>query len=224
MPFATVAEAEARIAELEIDNKREARDNQTNRKGYNALKKFLEDKGFDVLGDLEEQWNATGPGKSKTELDDLNKKLDKLTKQYERSESEKAALQEQTVYSKIKGDLAEKMKDVIGGQDLIDLWVATKKIKLSENGKTVFDDDGEEIGIDKAVEKFKKNNPDRISVKQKDGGGTTGKKDSGADGSTSGNEKKKMSDEDFYKLDRKAKDEFVLSGGKVIKTVIKEEE
>lgn len=213
MAFKDLAEAEVAYTELQIQQKQDARDNQSNRKGYNGLKKFLEAKGFDVDNDLEEQWDSSGPGKSKTQLDDLNKKLDVLNRKYEKSEQEKAALQEQSTYSKIKGDLKEKMKDVIGGQDLIDLWVATKKIKVSDTGKTIFDDDGEEVSLDKAVEKFIKNNPDRIKVSQKNGAGSQGNKESGAHKNT---ETKEVKSEDFYNMSQKDREAYIKTGGKII--------
>jgi hypothetical protein len=213
MAFKDLAEAESAYAELLVQAKTDARDNQTNRKGYNNLKKFLESKGLDVDLDLEQQWNEQGPGKSKAEKDALEAKIDNLTKKYEKAEKENLEAKKEIFNSKIKSDLAGKMSDVIGHQELIDLWLATGKVKTDDKGKVTYDDGDDEISLDKAVEKFKKNNPDRIKIKQKDGAGTHANTSSGADGTTE--EKKKISYDDFYKMNRKEKDEYVLSGGKV---------
>jgi hypothetical protein len=216
MAFKDLAEAEAAYAELSVQARTDARDNQTNRKGYNGLKKFLESKGLDVEGDLEAQWNEQGPGKSKAEKDALEAKIDNLTKKYEKAEKDREAAQHEITNGKIKNDLVGKMSDVIGHQELIDLWLATGRIKVDDKGKAHFDSDGDEISIDKALENFRKANPDRIKIKQKDGAGTHANTNSGAEGSEGSGEKKaKMSYDDFYKLDRKAKDKYILEGGKV---------
>jgi hypothetical protein len=212
MPYATIAEAEARIAELEKENNSTVRETMSHKKGYKQLADFLADKGFDVKGDLEEQWSNSIVGKSKSELETLSKKLDKITAAYERSEQEKVKLSEDAFNNRIKSDLSEKMKDVIGGNDLIELWLSKKKIKSLDNNKVIFDDDGDEISLDKAVEKFKKSNPDRVKVSQNSGSGSSGNSST----SQQTTETKKIKADEFYKMDQKTKASFLKSGGEVL--------
>jgi chromosome segregation ATPase len=206
-----VAELKARISELESEGKSLTRESISHKKGYQGLKAFLESKGIDPQGDLEEQWQNTS-GKAKTEVDVLTKRLDKISAQLERAEKEKAELSEQATYSKIRTELSDKMKDIIGNDELIDLWIAKKKIKIDGN-KPIYDDDGDEITMDKAVEKYRKTHPERVKISQSSGAGSSSTSSSGQSGSK---DKNKMSSKDFSGLNRKDRDAFVLGGGQVI--------
>ena len=206
MAFATVAEAEARISELEQENKTLVKGEMTHRKGYKQLKDFLESKGFDVSGNLEDQWESTA-GKSKTELDTLSAKIDRMSKQLEKAEQEKTELKAQQEESTIKTELSGKMKDIVGNDDLIDLWLAKKKIKLVD-GKPVYVDGEREVPIEKHIESYKKSNPDRVRVQQKDGGASH-------KSSNDSQNVKKLSIGEFDKLTRKEQDAFMMEGGEV---------
>ena len=209
MAYATVPEAEARISELELENKNLVRDTVSHKKGYKALSDFLEGKGFDVKGDLEDQWTNT-TGKSKTEVDALTKQVQKLTGAYEKMEKENLMLAEEKETNTLSGVLSDKMKDVIGGKDQIELWVKTKRVKLSE-GKPVYFDGTKELPLETAVESWKKENPDRIRVDQSAGGGShPAAKENG------GQQKQTLKKGDFSKLTMAAKKDFFDKGGEIV--------
>ena len=210
MPYATIAEAEARIAELEKENNSLTRESKSYRLSDKKLKDFFEGKGFDLSSDLEEQWTQTA-GKQKSDLDSLSAKFDKISKQLEKAEKEKAELAEQATYGKIKSELSEKMKDVIGADELIELWLSKKKIS-TEGNKPTFNDDGDEIPLDKAIEKYRKTHPERVKITQNSGSGSSGsqQKEQGT-----GTEAKKIKADEFYAMDKKAKDTFIKSGGQI---------
>jgi len=208
MPYATVTEAEARIAELEAEGKTITRDLMTHKKGYKGLADFLESKGFDLKGDLSDQWENT-TGKTKSELELLTGKLAKMEKAQERlmQEKEEAAmqLQETTIRSK----LLDKMKDVIGAEDVVDLWIAKKRVKL-DNGEVLYVDKDKEISADSHLESYKKNNAERIRIQQTNGG-----QSSGQTGQQGQQEKRSMKMDDYKRLTDSAKKDFLDKGGEL---------
>lgn len=168
MPFATVAEAEARIAELEAEGKTITRDLMTHKKGYKQLSEFLSAKGFDPNGNLEDQWEATA-GKSKTELETTAKSLEKMQRAHDKLLQDLAAERTEKEQGSIRNELSNKMRDIVGGEDHIELLIAKGKVKL-EKGKIVYLDGDKETPADTYIESYRKNNPDRVRVKQADGG------------------------------------------------------
>lgn len=209
MAYATVQEAEARIAELELESKNLVRDTVSHKKGYKALSDFLESKGFDVKGDLEDQWTNT-TGKSKTEVEALTKQVQKLTGAYEKMEKENMMLAEEKESNTLSSVLSERMKDVIGGKDQIELWVKTKRVKLSE-GKPVYFDGTKETPLEVAVESWKKENPDRIKMSQNPGGGSHS-----ASKEENSQQKQTLKKGEFTKLTQAAKKDFFDKGGEIV--------
>lgn len=209
MPFATVAEAEARIAELETDGKSITRDLMTHKKGYKQLSEFLIAKGFDPAGNLEEQWEATA-GKTKTEVESQASKIAKLEKTLEKFSAEKQELIKAQEEMTIKGDLLGRMKDIIGAEDMAELWLAKNRVKLSD-GKVVFVDKDKETPIDTHIESYRKAYPDRVRVKQADGGQSSSAQ---PDGSPT---KKTMKMTEYKRLAETAKKDFLDQGGELVR-------
>ena len=208
MSFASIAEAESRIAELETENHKIRVDKETHRKAYIKVKEFMDSKGYDLSGDLEEQHEKIY-GKTKSEMDEIRAKLDKTMKMLEKTEKEKEQLSLQQEEAEIKKDISPMVNDVIGGNDVLELWLARKKLKRVD-GKTVYVDGDREIDIAKHVENYKKQNPDRIIMRQ-----NNGSESSGTNNSTGGGPGKKMSVSDYDKLSKKEQDKFVYEGGEV---------
>jgi predicted RNase H-like nuclease (RuvC/YqgF family) len=209
MPFTTVAEAEARIAELEAEGKSLTRDLMTHKKGYKQLAEFLVAKGLDPSGNLDEQWEATS-GKAKTELESQASKISKLEKTLEKLENEKLALSKAQEEMTIKGDLLGRMKDVIGAEDLADLWLAKGRVKLSD-GKVVYVDKDKEIPVDAHLELYKKSFPDRVRVRQANGGQSANAQPDGQP------QKKTMKMSEYKRLADPAKKDFLDQGGELVR-------
>lgn len=89
-------------------------------------------------------------------VEDLTKQLREKNEAFEKAEADRKSL-------KAKSLLGEHVKDVIGGQDMIELMI--------ERGTAKFDDEGNLKIEDKEPEEYfkewKEKNPDRISSKQK---------------------------------------------------------
>jgi hypothetical protein len=208
MPFATVAEAETRIAELEQENKTNTRDLMSHKKGFKKLADFLSAKGFEPEGDLEDQWTKT-IGQKEAGSKEAETKFKKMEAQLAKLEKDNIALAEEKTNNSIRTKLQEHMKDVIGGEDLIDLWIATKKVKLVD-GKIYKVDGEDEIPLETSIAAFKKNNPDRLKVAQNKGGGTS----KGEEQQPPAAEKMKKGE--FNRLAQTAKKDFLDKGGEVI--------
>jgi len=204
----TAAELQTRIAELEQEGKTTTRDLMTHKKGYKKLADFLSSKGFETDGDLEEQW-ANTQGKSKVQVEEGEKERKKMEARLAKLESDNVALTEEKQNNTIRSKLQEHMKDVIGGDDLIDLWIATKKVKLSD-GKIYRIDGDDEVPLEASIAKFKKDHPDRIKMAQNGGGG-----------SSKGEEQQpqqaqKMKKGEFNRLAQTAKKDFLDKGGEIV--------
>jgi hypothetical protein len=203
----TVAELQTRIAELEQEGKTNVRDLMSHKKGFKKLADFLSSKGFDPEADLEEQWNKT-VGEKEAGSKEAETKFKKMEAQLAKLEKDNTALAEEKVNNTVKGALTKHMEDVIGGEDLIDLWIATKKVKMID-GKLFRVEGSDEVPLDTSIAAFKKNNPDRIKVKQNGGGG-----------SSRGDEQKpqesqKLKKSEFNKLATTAKKDFLDKGGEL---------
>jgi hypothetical protein len=217
MPYSSVAEAEARIQELESENRNLTRESINHKKGYQSQASFLSEKGFDPKGDLEEQWNNL-VGKSSSELEKLRSEQSKFSKIIERMENENKQLAEEKNNSTINTELLKLIgTDVIDAQDLIDLWITKKSVKLSGN-KVVFVEGDSETPISTAIDNWKKSHPSRIAMRQNSGGGSNGHTDR--------EEKKseKLTEEKFNKMNLKAQQDFYANGGKVVRNARDEED
>jgi hypothetical protein len=204
----TVAELQTRIAELEQSEKTNVRDLMSHKKGYKKLADFLSAKGFDPESDLEEQWTKT-QGKNKTDTEQRDNEMKKLQTQLDKLTKANEELATEKTNSTIKSKLQKTFEDVIGGEDLIDLWIATKRVKL--DGDRVLKVEGaDEIPLDTFAAKFKKDNPDRIKVKQQGGGGSSN------GGEHKDNEPAKMKKGEYNKLAQTAKKDFLDKGGEIL--------
>lgn len=122
MAYATVAEAETRIAELEKENNGLLREVKSYKTGEKKLKDFFEGKGFDVSQDLEEQWEKleSESGKTKAEAETLAKKMEKQQKQIDELLKSNESLANEKVESKLRSELQKHFSDVIAADDTID--------------------------------------------------------------------------------------------------------
>jgi hypothetical protein len=204
----TVAELQTRIAELEQTDKTNVRDLMTHKKGYKKTADFLSAKGFDPEGDLEEQWTKT-QGKSKTDAEQRDAEFKKLQAQIDKLTKTNEELATEKTNSTIRTKLQKVMEDVIGGEDVIDLWIATKKVKL--DGDRVLKIEGaDEIPLETFAAKFKKDNPDRIKTKQQPGGGSSN------GGEHKDNEPAKMKKGEYIRLTHASKKDFLDKGGEIL--------
>jgi seryl-tRNA synthetase len=211
MAYATVPEAEARIAELEKENNGLLREVKSYKAGEKKLKDFFQGKGFDTDQDLEEQWEKleTESGKTKAEAETLTKKMEKQQKQIDNLLKSNDALANEKIESKLRTDLAKHFSDVIAGDETIENWIRGKTVKL-EDGKIYRIEDEKDVPLETAIAAWKKNNPDRIKVNQSDGGGSHGTKEQPKTGP------EKLEKSKFQKLTNAAKDDFLNKGGEVI--------
>ncbi len=211
MAYATVAEAETRIAELEKENNGLLREVKSYKTGEKKLKDFFEGKGFDVSQDLEEQWEKleSESGKTKAEAETLAKKMEKQQKQIDELLKSNESLANEKVESKLRSELQKHFSDVIAADDTIDNWISRKIVKI-EDGKIFRVEDGKDVPLETAIAAFKKNNPDRIKVSQNNGGGSHGSTETASVGP------EKMKQSQFRKLTNSAKNDFLNKGGETI--------
>ena len=212
MSFATVAEAEARIAEIESENKTLIRDIVTHKKGYKELAEFLSGKGFDVRGNLDEQWGQT-TGKLKADADQSKAALDKMQKQMDKLQKANEDYAREREENTIRSTVSGVMKDIIGSEDLIDNWLLRGKLK-SSSGKVTFPDGENETPIDKHVDWYKKNSPERIRVAQQGGAGSSASQGGEKGGQ---DQRKQMKKSEYSRLNDQAKKDFHDKGGEIIK-------
>jgi hypothetical protein len=209
--YATVAEAEVRIAELEKENNGLTRESKSYRLNEKKLKDFLTSKGFDIDKDFEEQWEEMEKknGIVKTEAEKEKKDKEKMQKQLDEMSAKLALKDQESTENSIRSELKGKMGDVIGGDDLVDLWIAKKLVKY-EDGKFYRIEDGKDVPLETAVAAFKKNNPDRIKMSQTSGGGSHP--------NTEQQEQKpeKIKYSNYKKLTESAKKDFHDKGGEVL--------
>jgi Rad3-related DNA helicase len=219
MAYATVEEAEVRIAELEKENRNLTRESVSRKDAFQKLEakqnKLLEDlkaAGIEnIEGNIGEQIaNASG----KTEIEKTLKNLEKRLKTAEETTTaltaEKDKLTKETTHAKLAGVLKESMKDIIGADDTIESLILRERIKINKDGKIVYiDEDGDEVAVDKFVEKFKKTNPDRVKVVQNPGSGGAG---GGGGGQGKG---KSIPQSEYLKLSGEGKTKFYAEGGHV---------
>jgi hypothetical protein len=223
MPYATVAEAEARIAELEKETRTLTRESVSRKDGLKELEEkhtklvdALKKVGIgDLDGNIEEQI-ASASGK--TEVEKTLKSMEKRLKTAEETAAalmaDKTKLEKEGTQSKLRSLLSEGMKDIIGASDTIEALILREKVKHNKDGKPVYiDDDGDELAIDKYVEKFKKNNPDRIKVSPNPGSGGSGGGGSGGKGP--GSATKTITQAEYLNLLAPAKKTFYAEGGHV---------
>jgi hypothetical protein len=85
---------------------------------------------------------------------------------------------------------------------------------MDEKGKIHYDDDGDTLSLDKAVENYRKSHPERISIKQSSGSGSVGSQaKEGSQKREVSTESTKIYHDEFQKLSKKEKTEFVNNGG-----------
>jgi Skp family chaperone for outer membrane proteins len=206
--FETVEAAEARIAELESENKRINKDLQKSQKDHKSIKDFLDSKGIDAESDLDNQWESV-VGKSKSDADSMIKKIEKLEKNYANLLAEKEQIAAEASNNLIRSEYKSRFADIIGGDDAIELMIAKKQAKVVDGKVFYSDPERGEISIDDHVTNFKKKFPERVRNQQYNGSGSNGNPQKPDDG------KVKMKMEEFSKLTDAAKNDFFNKGGEI---------
>ena len=229
MSYATIQEAETKIAELEKEVHEVTRESMSRKTSirdlttrYEKLVDSLKDKGLDPTKDnFEEQWDAivtstkSEADKVKTESEKERLKSERRMKDLEsqvnqfRQEREEA-VKKQTE-AEIKNALLNRMDKIIGAEDTIEAWVARGKVKKDGERLSFINEVGDEVSIDKHLEDFRKNNPERIKVEMKSGSGSSSSSPSGE-----GSQKKILKHSEYNKLTPEAQKELWDAGGDVI--------
>jgi hypothetical protein len=212
--FKTVEEAELALADEQRGRNTDQRDMKMFKTGFVMLKKFLEDKGFNIASDttteaLEEQWTGTA-GKSISEAATATKKIDELTKKFAALQAEKDEAVATATNREIEGELKKGLSDVIGSDDVAALWVATKQVK-KDGDKFYRVVNGKDVPLTDALAEYKKANPDRVKSSQSSGGGSSNSQQPSGAAAT------KLKKSEFNKMDNAAKQDFFAKGGEVQK-------
>lgn len=167
----TLEEALEKIKELEL--KVQQRDTylesvKSIKDKYNSLREFMMKKGLDPDSNPEEGWTSIIGQKEEakktleSKLEELTNKFNNLNKMYEDEKREKTNFE-------IKGKLKNKLEDIIGAEDLIELLVLQNKTKIKDDNLFFKKSEAEEIPFDDFLNDYRTKNPERVRVsKQQD--------------------------------------------------------
>lgn len=167
----TLEEALEKIKELEL--KVQQRDTylesvKSIKDKYNSLREFMMKKGLDPDTNPEEGWTSIIGQKEEakktleSKLEELTNKFNNLNKMYEDEKREKTNFE-------IKGKLKNKLEDIIGAEDLIELLVLQNKAKIKDDNLFFKKSEAEEIPFDDFLNDYRTKNPERVRVsKQQD--------------------------------------------------------
>jgi hypothetical protein len=212
MAFATIAEAEVRIAELEKENNGLTRESKSYRLNEKKLKDFLSSKGFEIDKDFEEQWDEMEKknGIVKTEAEKQQKAMEKQQKQIDDLLAKLAQKETESNEQKLRSEIISKFgDDVIDVDEIADNWLL-KKIAKIEDGKFYKVEDGKDVPLEIAISAYKKNNPHRVKMNQANGGG------SHPNNEQQKTEPQKIAHKEFRKLAPTAQKDFLDKGGEVL--------
>lgn len=189
-----------RIKELEL--KLQQRDTyldsmKTLKENYSKLREFMMKKGLDPDSDPEEGWSSIIGQKEEAKktleqkLQELTDKFGNLQKAYDNERMEK-------VNYEIKGKLKNKLTDVIGADEMIELLVLQQKAKLKDDNLFFKKSETEEIPFDDYLTEFKSKNPERFRVQQSST--SSNNKQEFKQNKNDGGSKKTIKYEEFFKL------------------------
>jgi hypothetical protein len=189
------------------------------------LKGFLKDKlEFDPEGDLELQLQeaeeqrtsesrSTGKKISSSELELIEKKykkdIDVIKATLAKTEAEKQEANQRVRTTKITSTLQELMKDIPSAPFIIKDFINSKKVDLDESENVIFLEGEERIEVPKALEAFRKQNPNLVVVSQNPGSGSFPSRQKTQPGA------KQMSTESFKSLSPVERSAYMKSGGTI---------